>query len=158
MKYLLLLSLTLLISCGKDNKSGDTALPPMLNPITAPQNEFLVGHWAHLEGCVDSKERGRHTALKERFELHFYPTNKSMEGRPSGEFFYGDVQYFGHCDRRPRDKDLSLKSYIVVDDGIAIPIRSRNRAYRKIEIQIIDSNRIEFRGMTLTRLSHNPGF
>lgn len=157
MKYLLLLSLTLLISCGKDNKSGDIANPPTVNPLL-PQNEFLVGHWANLEGCVDSKERGRHSALKERFELHFYPTNKSQEGRPAGDFFYGDVQYFGHCNKAPRDKDLSLKTYIVLEDGIAIPIRSRNRSYRKIDIRIIDSNRIDFRGMTLTRLSHNPGF
>lgn len=157
MKYLLLLSLMLLVGCGKDNKSGDVANPPTINPLL-PQNEFLVGHWAHLDGCVDSKERGRHSALKERFELHFYPTNKSLEGRPSGELFYGDVQYFGQCNRTPRDKDLSLKSYIVLDDGIALPIRSRNRTYRKIDITIIDSNRIDFRGMTLTRISNNPGF
>lgn len=157
MKYLYLFTLLLLVSCGKDNKSGDTANPPVINTLL-PQNEFLVGHWAHLEGCVDSKERGRHTALKDRFELHFFPTNKSMEGRPSGEFFYGDVQYLGHCNKRPINEELSLKSYIVLDDGIAMPIRSRNRTYRKIEIQILDSNRIEFRGMVLTRLSSNPGF
>jgi hypothetical protein len=157
MKYLLLLSLMLLVSCGKDNKSGDTGNPPLINTLL-PQNEFLVGHWANLDGCVDSKERGRNPGLKERFELHFFPTNKTLEGYPSGEFFYGDVQYFGHCNKRPRDKDLSLKSYLVVEDGIAIPLRSRARAYRKIEIKIIDSNRIDFRGMTLTRLSNNPGF
>lgn len=157
MKYFFLLSLALLMACGKDNKSGGTGAPAVINPLL-PQNEFLVGHWANLEGCVDSKERGRHSALKERFELHFYPTNKNIEGRPSGELFYGDVQYFGHCDRAPRDKELSLKSYLVLEDGIALPIRSRTRSYRKIDIKILDSNRIDFRGIIMTRISNNPGF
>lgn len=173
MKYLFLLSLTLFVSCGKDNKSGGTPGVVAFDPLTVTQHEYLVGRWANLNGCEPIRERQSDRNRRfdyrerfERFEIHFYPTDKSVQssGYLSGRMSTDNVEYLGPCQSaRPFSEELNLKRYIVVNDGIVIPSRSgRNRDDRKFEITILDQNRILYTHrnvqMELTRISNNPGF
>lgn len=153
MKHLVFALLLVIVSCGKDNKSGDVSLPIALNPITSPQQEFLVGHWVEQERCTP--QRGRNSYIRERFEMRFYPTHSQFDSMAMGHVSFGGVEYSGRCERSHRLSHLPKdEEYVVSAEGLRL--RSNRGRLMHFEVKIVSQDVIEFKGKTLVRISTDP--
>lgn len=153
MKHLVFALLLVIVGCGKDNKSGDVSAPIVLNPITTPHQEFLVGHWVEKDRCTS--QRGRNSYIRERFEMRFYPTHTHSDSMAMGRVAFGGVEYSGRCESNSRLSQLpKAEDYMVSAEGLRL--RSNRGRLMKFDVNIISQDIIEFKGKTLVRISSDP--
>ena len=161
MKHLWLVCFVLLMSCGKDNKSGNLQVPgpgvnPVIqNPLTISQT--IVGHWVDAEGCRSVDRRGERLGLRVRYEVTFLPAREKRARYNVGKLKHGEVEYINRCVPEglvQSKRDLEQSFYVVNEETLyTSPYENTNFEYE--DIDVLSVNEISFRGKRLIR--HNPG-
>ena len=152
MKFVLFSLLLITVSCGKDNKSGNLAVPQLAEPLL-PQRPILAGnlidHWVESKGCYD--QLNRPNGMKTRFEIRFKQSNQLHNGLPVGEVQIGDFEYSNRC-IKGYEREIPPTSYYLLGSDILKISENPHGPFRPVRLRIIGDNKMDFDDRQLVRL------